>query len=131
MNEHSRQFNELSKKNWVTSLDMQVLLILCQKVKSYKLLSNAITISMVYGTRRFNTAFTRALQSYPSLAESTQFLVLITISLRSIIIMSSHLRLGFSEDLLLIGLPDKIFKAIWPNDLIILSSKFNHPDYIR
>jgi hypothetical protein len=53
--------------------------------------------SMAYGTRRFNTAFTRVLQKSLSLAESTQLLVLLHISLRSILILSSHLRLGLPK----------------------------------
>ena len=57
------------------------------------------TNSMVYGTRRINAPFTRAPQQSLSSAESTQFLVLIPIYLRSILIWSSHLRLGLSKAL--------------------------------
>ena len=40
-----------------------------------------------YGTRRCNSEFKRTLQQSPFWAESTQFLVLISISLRSILIL--------------------------------------------
>ena len=43
--------------------------------------------------------------------ESTQFLVLIPISLRFILILSSHQCLGLPKGLFLVGLPLKILKA--------------------
>ena len=52
---------------------------------------------MAYGTWRFNAACTRALQLSLSWAESTQFLVLILISSRFILISSSHLSLGLPK----------------------------------
>ena len=58
---------------------------------------------MAYDTRRFNATFTRA--------ESTQFLVLILISLRSTIILSSHLRLGLPKGLSA-GVPVKILREL-------------------
>ena len=70
---------------------------------------------MAYGTRRFNAAFTRALQYSLSWTESTRFLVLLAISLRSILILSSHVRLGFPKDLFSVGLSIKIFKEILPS----------------
>ena len=65
------------------------------------------TNSMAYGTRRFIAAFTRALQQSLSSAESTQFLVLLGlhISLKSILILSSHLRLELSKGLIPVDLP--------------------------
>ena len=51
----------------------------------------SISNSMVYGTRRFNATFRRALQTFLSWAESTQFFLLIPISLRYILILASHL----------------------------------------
>ena len=54
-----------------------------------------------YSIQRFNAAFTRAL----SWAELTHFLVLIPISLRSILILASHLRLGLPEGLFPVGVP--------------------------
>ena len=56
-----------------------------------------LTNSMAYRTRRFNAAFTRALQQFLSWAQSTLFPALIPISSRSILILSSHLRLGLSK----------------------------------
>ena len=44
-------------------------------------------------------------------AESIQFLVLIPISLRSIVILSSHLRLGLPKGLFPLGLHVKILTA--------------------
>ena len=58
---------------------------------------------MAYGTRRFNTAFTRVLSL--SWAESTQLPALIPISSRSILILSSHLKLGLPKGLFPVGLP--------------------------
>ena len=52
-----------------------------------------LTNAKTYETLRFNVAFTMALQyTYP--VESIHFLVWTPISLRSILILSSHLRLG-------------------------------------
>ena len=48
---------------------------------------------MVCGIWKFNAAFTRAFQESLSWAKSILFPVLIPISLRSIILLSSHLRL--------------------------------------
>jgi hypothetical protein len=73
---------------------------------------------MAYGTRRFNAAFTRALQESLSLAESTQFLVLIPISLRFIPILSFHLRLGLPKYLFFVGLLVQILKALLPSFIL-------------
>ena len=71
---------------------------------------------MAYGTRKFNTAFTRfSSNSYP---KSTQLLVFITISTRSIIIWSSHLRLGLPKGLFPVGLPVKISKALLSSSIL-------------
>jgi hypothetical protein len=84
--------------------------------------------SMAYGKRRFNGAFAKALQESPSGAESTQFLILIPISLRSILILFSHLRLGLPKDLFSVHIPVKSLKvllsssilATWPAHLNLL-----------
>ena len=55
------------------------------------------TNSMAYKSRRFNSAFTRALQQFLSWAEWTQIPEFIPISLRSILILSSHLNIGLPE----------------------------------
>ena len=75
-------------------------------------LTNELTNSMAYGTQRFNAAFTRALEYSLSWAESTQLPALIPISWRSILIISSHLRLGLPKGIFPVGLPDKILR-IW------------------
>ena len=64
---------------------------------------------MTYGIQRFNAAFTRAPQQSLSWVESTQFLVLIHIPLRSILILSSHLHLGLLKG------PIKLLKALLPS----------------
>jgi hypothetical protein len=48
-----------------------------------------------YGTRRFITVFTRTRHWYPSWSRCTQSTTSHPISLRSILILSSHLHLGF------------------------------------
>ena len=68
--------------------------------------------SMAYRTRRFNPAFTRAVQYSQSRSESSQFLVLIPISWRSILILFSHLRLGVLQRLFAVGLPVKFWEYL-------------------
>ena len=55
--------------------------------------------------------------SYPE-AESTQLPALIPISSRSILILSSHLRLGLPKGLFPVGLPVKILKALLPSSIL-------------
>jgi hypothetical protein len=52
-----------------------------------------------YGNRRFITVFTRAILQSPSWARSIQSMPPYPISLRSILILSSYLRLGLPSDL--------------------------------
>ena len=59
---------------------------------------------MVYETLRYNTGFTKA--------ELTQYLVKITISKISILLLSSHLRLGLPKGLFPVRLPVKILKSL-------------------
>ena len=63
----------------------------------------------------------------------TYNLPLISISSRSILILSSHLRLGLPKELLPVNLPVKILKALLPSYVPcpFQSSRFNPPDYIR
>ena len=75
---------------------------------------------MPYGTRRFNVAFTRAFQKSLSWAESTQFLVLIPISLKSTLILSSHLRLGLPKGIFPAGVPVKVLKALIPSSILAI-----------
>ena len=77
----------------------------------------SLTNSMAYGTRRFNSAFTRALQLFLSWAESTQLPALIPISSRSILILSSHLRLNLPKGVFPVCLPVKILKALLPSSI--------------
>jgi hypothetical protein len=58
-----------------------------------------------YGTRRFITVFTRALHWSLSWARSTQSTPSHPIPLRSILILSTHLRLGLPRGLLPSGFP--------------------------
>ena len=73
-----------------------------------------ITNFIAYGTQRFNAAFPSALQQ----SRSTQFLVLIPISLRSILIMSSNLCLGLPNGFFPVGVPVKILKAFLPSYIL-------------
>ena len=81
-------------------------------------------------------AFKRALQQSLSWAELTQILLLTRISLRSILILSCHLRLDLTRGLFHIGLPARILKILifFHSDYMLYpsqSSRFKHPDYIR
>jgi hypothetical protein len=60
---------------------------------NYKLITN----SVAYNTRMFTAAFSRALQQSLPCTKLTQFLVLIPICLRSILIWSSHLHLDLPK----------------------------------
>ena len=51
-------------------------------------------------------------------AESSQFLKLITISLRSFLAKSFHLRLAIHKGLFLVGLPVKILKALLTSSIL-------------
>jgi hypothetical protein len=81
-----------------------------------------------YGTRRFITVFTRALHWSVSWARSIHPIPPHPISLRSIVTLSSHLRLGLFSCLFLYGFPTKILhaflfspiRATFPVHLILL-----------
>jgi hypothetical protein len=64
-----------------------------------------------YGTRRFITVFTRALHRSLSWARSIQSIPPHPISLRSILILSSYLRLGPPSGLFPYGFPTKFLYA--------------------
>jgi hypothetical protein len=65
-----------------------------------------------YGTRRFFTVFTRALHWSLLRARSIQFIPSKPISLRSILILSVHLRLGLHSSLFPSGFPTNILYAL-------------------
>ena len=73
---------------------------------------------MAYGIRRFGAAFTATFQQSLSYSESTQFLLLIPISLRSILILYSHLPLGLPRGIFPVCLPVKMLKALLPSSIL-------------
>ena len=73
---------------------------------------------MAYGIRRFNAAITRTLQKTLSWAVSTQFLVLIPISLTSFLILSFLLLIGLHKGLSSVGVPVKMLKAFLPYSIL-------------
>ena len=74
-----------------------------------------LTLSMAYETRRLNAASLRALQE---LRRINQFLILIPISLRFILMFSSHPRLGIPKGTFPVGLSVKILKALQPSSIL-------------
>jgi hypothetical protein len=58
--------------------------------------------------------------AYPE-SNQLNFSILITISLLSNLILTSHLRLGLSKDLFPVGLPVKILKALPPSFILATS----------
>jgi hypothetical protein len=86
------------------------------------------SFSAFHGIRRFNTEFTRALHLFLSLARPTQSTSLHPTSPRSILILSTHLHLGFPSGLFPYGFSTNnlyafLFspiRATWPANLILL-----------
>ena len=91
----------------------QVWLISSAWIKRFLFWFFTVTNSMAYGIWRFNAAITRALQQSLSWADSTQFLVLIQVSLKSILILSSHIRLGGPKGLLRVSVQLKFWKHFY------------------
>jgi hypothetical protein len=67
--------------------------------------------SVFYGTRRLITVFTRAHQWSPFWGRSIQFISSNRVSLRSILILSTHLRLGLPSGLFPSEIPTNILYA--------------------
>jgi hypothetical protein len=91
-------------------------------------------ILISYGTRRFIAVFTQARQWTLSWASWIQFAPSIPLSLRSILMLSSHPRLGLPSGLLPSGLPTKPCKPL--RHACHMSRPlhppwFNHPNNIR
>jgi hypothetical protein len=84
--------------------------------------------SALYGTRRFITVFTTACHCSPSWARCIQSTISLPIYLRTILILSSHLRLDHPSGLFPSGIPTKILYtflispmcAKWPSHPIVL-----------
>jgi hypothetical protein len=67
-----------------------------------------------YETRRFITVFKRALHCFLSWARSVQSILIQPISLRSILIISSHLCLALSSSSFLVAFPPKLCMHSFP-----------------
>jgi hypothetical protein len=76
----------------------------------------------LYGIRRFITELTKVRHRTLSWASRIQFAPSIPISLRSILMLSSHLRLGLPSGLFLSGLPTKTPAQLILLDLITLTT---------
>ena len=85
-----------------------------------------------YGTRRFITAYTSAGHLYLSWASSIQSIPPHPTSWRSILILSSHLRLGLQNGLFPWGFPTKTLYTplLSPIHTTSHSSRFDHPNNI-
>jgi hypothetical protein len=85
--------------------------------RSWALLEKLSTVQLFkdfpafYGTRRFITAFTRALHWFLFWARSIQSIPSHPICLRSILILSTHLRLGLHSGLFPSGISTNILYA--------------------
>jgi hypothetical protein len=74
-----------------------------------------------YGTRKFNTVFTRALHCSLSWTTSIQSIKFHPNFLRSILILSTHLRLG---------LPSCLFPSGFPTNILYAFLSYEAPHYV-
>jgi hypothetical protein len=91
----------------------------CQKISCF-----------LYGTRRFITVFTKCHHWTLSWASRIQFAPSMPVSLRSILMLSSHLRLGLSSGLLPSGFPTKM-SNVWVHFWIIPFSNCALPQLLH
>ena len=99
--------------------------VILQKLTSFQLVKE---FSAFYGTRKFITAFTSACHLSLSWASSNQSIPPHPTSWRSILILSSHLRLGLPSGIFPSGFPTKtlyrpllsLIRATCPSHLILL-----------
>ena len=108
-NAHRLLVRNLQRKNLFEELWLTYLIAPCSRFLLEKLTGSQLVkkFPASYGTRKFLTAFTRARHLSLSWAGSTQFIPPPPTSWRSILILSSHLRLR---------LPSGLFHSIFPTE---------------
>jgi len=89
----------------------------CRTLFEKLIVTQLVKKILSYGTRRFITTLTKVRHCTLSRASWIQFAPSILISLRSILTLSSHLRLGLPSGLFLSGLPTKALWAPLPTSM--------------